>query len=310
MSEAAPDSVPAPGSAADPAPGVDPALEAPRPSTGDAFSDAITFSFGDEAVGLFGMARAGIADGNGSGLAVLFAGHATVAARAQGAIALSALAWEAIDAGGVTTTIVEPLQRWTVGFDAGSDGGFALEFTAVASPVFLEGGVEGSAMTGYEQLCRVRGTVRVADREIAVDCLGQRGHQWGSPDWDKLSMARTLGAWMGPDSAVLISAFRGAKAKDHGNDAIEAVVLEGTPLLPVAIEESLLSTGYDEDGRQRRAGWELWPVDEEGYVRRGAGELLCGTSLDLGRLRLDCAFFRFRMDGRSGVGRYDVLRRA
>jgi hypothetical protein len=36
----------------------------------------------------------------------------------------------------------------------------------------------------------------------------------------------------------------------------------------------------------------------------------CGTSLELGRLRLDCAFFDWRMEGRVGVGRYDVLRRA
>ena len=41
-----------------------------------------------------------------------------------------------------------------------------------------------------------------------------------------------------------------------------------------------------------------------------AGEALCGTSLDLGRLRLDCAFFRWRIEGQTGVGRYDVLRRA
>ncbi len=43
---------------------------------------------------------------------------------------------------------------------------------------------------------------------------------------------------------------------------------------------------------------------------RAAGEVVCGTTLDLGRLRLDCAFFMWRMEGRSGVGRYDVLRRA
>jgi hypothetical protein len=43
---------------------------------------------------------------------------------------------------------------------------------------------------------------------------------------------------------------------------------------------------------------------------------VCGTSLELqapaaGRsgLRLDTAFFTWRMDGERGVGRYDVLRR-
>ena len=31
--------------------------------------------------------------------------------------------------------------------------------------------------------------------------------------------------------------------------------------------------------------------------------------LDLGRLRMDCAFFRWRMEGREGVGRYDVVQK-
>ncbi len=60
----------------------------------------------------------------------------------------------------------------------------------------------------------------------------------------------------------------------------------------------------------RRAGLELWPADEEAWARRAAGEVLCGSSLDLGALRLDCAFFRWHLEGRTGVGRYDILRRA
>ena len=60
----------------------------------------------------------------------------------------------------------------------------------------------------------------------------------------------------------------------------------------------------------RRAGLELWPADEESWARRAAGEVLCGSSLDLGALRLDCAFFRWHLEGRTGVGRYDILRRA
>ena len=37
-------------------------------------------------------------------------------------------------------------------------------------------------------------------------------------------------------------------------------------------------------------------TDEDAYARRAAGEVACGTTLDLGRLRLDCAFFRWRME--------------
>lgn len=285
---------------------IDVSLEAPRPVSGEGFSDAVTFAFGDEAAGAFGMARVGLAGGTGSGLALLFAGRETVAARAEGGVAVASPAtWESVDAAGVTTTVQAPLERWTIRFDGGADGGFELAFTALGAPAALEGG----GMTGYEQLCRVRGTVRVGARAFAVDCLGQRGHQWGSPDWDRMSVARTLGAWLGPELAVLIGAFRPAKAADHGRDEISAVVLQGSPPAPLAMVDPRLSTAYDTDGHQRRAGWELWPQEEDGFARRGAGEVLCGTSLDLGRLRLDCAFFRFRMEGRAGVGRYDVLRR-
>ena len=78
----------------------------------------------------------------------------------------------------------------------------------------------------------------------------------------------------------------------------------------MAIEDGRLSTTYDDDGHTRRAGLELWPAGEEEWPRRGAGEVLCGSSLDLGALRLDCAFFRWHLEGRAGVGRYDIVRRA
>ena len=42
--------------------------------------------------------------------------------------------------------------------------------------------------------------------------------------------------------------------------------------------------------------------EDDEYPRRVAGEVTCGTSLDLGRLRLDCAFFEWRTEGRAGTG--------
>ena len=50
-------------------------------------------------------------------------------------------------------------------------------------------------------------------------------------------------------------------------------------------------------------------TEEAEHAHRMAGEVLCGTSIDLGEQRLDSAFFGWRMEGREGVGRYDVLRR-
>ena len=78
---------------------------------------------------------------------------------------------------------------------------------------------------------------------------------------------------------------------------------------PVPVAEPRLSTTYDGEGHQRRAGLELWVADEDQLPRRVGGRALCGTTLDLGRLRLDSSFFAWRMEGREGVGRYDVLHR-
>jgi hypothetical protein len=124
-----------------------------------------------------------------------------------------------------------------------------------------------------------------------------------------MSLARSLGAWLDDDLAIALTAVRPSGAGEHDAEAIEAVLLEGRPPLGDHVEEARLSTVYDEHGRHRRAGLELWPREDSDFPRRAAGELVCGTSLDLGRLRLDSAFFRWHMDGRTGAGRYDIVRR-
>jgi hypothetical protein len=194
-----------------------------------------------------------------------------------------------------------------VAFDGGPDGGFDLEAEALGAPAVL---APAGGMEGYEHLVRVRGTVRAGAEDLRVDCLGQRGHSWGTPDWESMSLARTVSAWLGDDLAVMLSAVRPAKGKEHDAETISAAVLEGVPVAPAPVVDPRLSTAYDGERHQRRAGFELWPEgDGDGYARRGAGEVVCGTSLDLGRLRLDCAFFEWHMEGRTGVGRYDVLRK-
>jgi hypothetical protein len=278
----------------------------------------VTFAFGDPSEQVYGVARVGRADGAGSGLAVLFSGTAVVAVSAEGGVEAGGPRWEDVDAAGITCTVDEPLRSWGVRFDGGDDGGFELAFEARSSPAVLEAGqpaARAGGMEGYEQLCSVSGTVRVGERTVPVRCLGQRGHQWGTPDWERIELARTLTAWLGEDRAVVLSSVRSTGARSHLDEAVAAWVLQDGE--PVAVAEPRLSTTYDGGLRQRRAGLELWldapddPDDTDAiFARRIAGELVCGTSLDLGRLRLDTAFFAWRMEGREGVGRYDVLRHA
>jgi hypothetical protein len=161
-------------------------------------------------------------------------------------------------------------------------------------------------MAGYDQPCRVRGTVRAGGRERSFDGLGQRGHAWGDADWERIELARTVTAWTDAGSAAL-TAIRPAGAGDHSAEATWAALWEPEGVL--AVDDGRLSTTYDADGHTRRAGLELWAAGAE-WPRRAAGEVLCGSSLDLGALRLDCSFFRWHFEGHAGVGRYDILRRA
>jgi hypothetical protein len=293
---------------------IGPEHEAPRPGDGGPFSDAITVAFGDRANELYGVARLGLADGGASGLAILFWRGEPVAVGAEGGVEVEApSSWDEVSAAGLDTTTIEPLRSWRLQY-AGDEASFDLELEAIGALAELppeHAVARAGGMAGYEQPLRVRGAARVGDARIAVDGLGQRGHSWGAPDWGRIELARSVSAWLGEDLAVSLTAIRPAGAREHADEALAAAVIErGEDGEPRAIDvaDPRLSTTYDGDGRQRHAGLELW-LDDDGFPRRAAGEVACGTSLDLGALRLDCAFFRWRMEGHEGVGRYDVLRK-
>jgi hypothetical protein len=276
--------------------------EDPRPPGGEGFSDAVTFSFGDAEADVHAVARVGLSgESNASGLGLVFSGGEPVAVQADGVVDVTERSWSAIDAAGLATTVERPLEAWTLSF-ASDSATFDLRVEAASAP----GEMSDGGMEGYEQLCRFTGDATIAGRRVAIDCLGQRGHSWGAPDWERMALARTLGVWMGEDLGVSLLAIRPAGTDRHDGESIAAYVYEGGE--PVRVQDPRLSTGYDAEQRQRRAGLELW-FDDDSHARRAAGEVLCGTSLDLGRLRLDCAFLRWHMEGREGIGRYDILRR-
>jgi hypothetical protein len=263
----------------------------------------VTFSFGDPSAGLHGLARLGLSGTDASALTVLFDGPEPVAAAARGGLQVDPGAdFERLELDGIAATVDEPLQRWTLELPDGR-----LTFEATGTPADIDPSeplARAGGMAGYEQLCRVQGTVR--GREVR--CLGQRGHTWGEPDWERIDSTRTLAAWLDDGSGVVLSAVRPAGAAGHETEATWAALLGAAGSLRV--DDPRLSTTYDDEGRQRRASLELWVGEDDAYPRHAVGEVVCGSTLDLGRLRLDCAFLRWRMDGRSGVGRYDLLRRA
>jgi hypothetical protein len=314
---------------------LDPALERPRVSEAPGFSDAVTCAFADEASGVQGTVRIGLAGGSASGLTMIFVAGAPAVAHAEGGIAVdpSVTEYAAISAAGIEHRVVEPHRRWTV--SAALEGvRLELELEATGAPFVLDPAhpaARRGGMEGYEQPCRVRGSLelRIPDQEamtLAIDGVGQRGHQWGAPDWESLELSRTVTGWFGDDLAFNVSAVRPAGARSHADEVAWSGVSRPPAMVaaeddeapddaeasatPEAVEtpEPRISTTLDAGGRHTFATVELWESDE-GPVWTATGEPISGTTLELGRLRLDMAFFRWRLHGRTGLGRYDILRR-
>ncbi|MFL5865952.1 MAG: hypothetical protein ACJ766_02510, partial [Thermoleophilaceae bacterium] len=93
----------------------------------------------------------------------------------------------------------------------------------------------------------------------------------------------------------------------HGEELITAVMLEAGEQR--SVEDARISTVYDGDGRQRSAGLELWLPGED-FPRRGSGSAVAGSSLELEGLTVHAAIFRWRVEGREGLGAYELMVRA
>ena len=273
----------------------------PRPPGDPAFSDALTFSFADPAATVCGVARLGLSGGGASGLVMLFRDGEQLSVVADGE-GTPGTAWEEVRAAGLATEALAD-RGWAL--RGTGDVSFELRFDPVGPPLVLDASSavgRAGGMEGFDHVCRVSGSFGGAP----FAGMGQRGRSWGAPDWDRMSLARTVTAWFDDDHAFSALAVRPAQASSHADEAVAAFLLDGERL---DVSEARLSTTYDAQERQRAAGLEVYLGPEEEFPRRLAGEVAAGSSLDLGRLRLDCAFFRWRWDGRTGAGRYDVLRR-
>ena len=170
----------------------------------------------------------------------------------------------------------------------------SLEFEPVAPAAEL-GGVSA-------HVTRVRG--EASGR--TVDGLGTVSETSVPPRWEKLDARRSVSALVDDQHALLALARRPRGAVGHGDEDVTARLVEDDAVL--AVESARISTVYDGSGRQRSAGLELWLPGED-YPRRGSGLVIAGSSLDLDGLEVHVAVFRWRLDGREGIGAYELMLR-
>lgn len=120
-------------------------------------------------------------------------------------------------------------------------------------------------------------------------------------------LRRSIGIVFTDGGLLAITSALPAGASEHGDEEVAAVLCD-PDAGPVTFEEALLSTEYGEDGVQRRATLELWPDSEDGQPLRGAGTLISSTVVQRPGLNATIAFFRWSVEGREGLGTYEVSR--
>lgn len=118
---------------------------------------------------------------------------------------------------------------------------------------------------------------------------------------------RSIGIVFDDGALLALTAALPEPGRDHGDEEVTAVFCdpEGEPL-PFA--ESLLSTEYDSDGVQQRVTLELWADVEDMRPVRGAGSLISSVRVRRQELDSQIAFFRWSVEGREGLGTYEVAR--
>jgi hypothetical protein len=153
------------------------------------------------------------------------------------------------------------------------------------------------------RICRVSGEAEGG----TVACLGTFSITAVPPRWEELDALRSVSALVDEQHGLLALARRPRHAAGHGQELVRAALLDGGELHEV--EEARISTVYDGNGRQRSAGLELWLPGEE-FPHRGSGLVIAGSSLDIDPVRVHAAVFRWRLDGREGIGAYELMVRS
>jgi hypothetical protein len=177
------------------------------------------------------------------------------------------------------------------GYRARLDDRLDLAFEPTSEPVNLRGATA--------RVCRVHGTVG----GVRVEALGTATETTAPPAWEELDALRSISALFDPDRALLAVGRRPRGALGHGEELTTAHIVSPDASTPV--EDARISTVYDGEGRQRSAGLELWLPGQD-FPRRASGRTLAGASVTLEGLRVNAAVFTWTMDGREGLGAYDV----
>ena len=121
------------------------------------------------------------------------------------------------------------------------------------------------------------------------------------------ALRRAIGIVFSDGGLLALSAVRPPGAGGHGEEQVTAALCDPDGA-PFEVSETLLSTEYGPDGVQRRATLELWTDGDDGQPLRGAGTLISAAKVSQAGSESDIAFFRWSVEGREGLGHYEIVR--
>lgn len=185
-------------------------------------------------------------------------------------------------------------------------GSLSVEIESQGEPITLEGSLTGNRQA---RLTRIRGELIEGDRTIRLDCPGVLHARPGSDaSASPIGLSRELTIILSDGGLVCAATAREPGSGRHS--AEESVAAISHPGGYIEFEQVLLSTEYDEAGRQRRATLELWPQSDEIAALHGAGSVISGATAKVGGAQINTALFRWSLDGHTGLGRYEIRSQA
>jgi hypothetical protein len=159
---------------------------------------------------------------------------------------------------------------------------------------------------GFQQLCRVTGTLGATHGGGRLECLGLRTVRGAALD-PAVRSIRLVAGWFNDQDGFALLAGRPRKAKGQDEDVVAAALFEAASARVVT--DPRLSTTYTESGRPTRAGVELWiegDADPELlYPRRALGQARTApVEWTVGEVAMEAQAFHWFSGGHEGPGVY------
>ena len=270
---------------------------------GEGVTDAVTFSCADRDAGLYGLARRrrrARPTAAGSALGVLFAGREPSRSLAEGGDrARRGADWDELRLPGSSRRSTSRSRAGACARRRRAAAASSSTFEALSPPAELGGDdARRGRRDGGLRAALPRARDRGGGRD-AIDGLGQRGHSWGNaglgPDRAHAHASR---AWLEDGSGCARGRAPGRRRAATPTRRSGARCSTPSGALPSTSRGSRPPTTAT--AASAAPGLELWVDEDDDYPRRGAGEVVCGSTLELGALRLDCAFFALAHRGPRG----------